>query len=67
VKINRIKHGRKTTNIVLIMAVILILVVVIISEVTVWTGLLLSRVHSVRFTHTHEDMMGIGHVIFLMY
>jgi hypothetical protein len=46
------------------MAVILILVVVIISEVTVWTGLLLGRVHNVRFTHTHEDMMGIGHVIF---
>ena len=67
-KLNTCKSGVKSRNVTVLdrmnMAVILILVVVIISEVTVWTGLLLSRVHNVRFTHTHEDMMGIGHVIF---
>jgi hypothetical protein len=59
-----VKSRNVTVNDRMNMAVILILVVVIISEVTVWTGLLLGRVHNVRFTHTHEDMMGIGHVIF---
>lgn len=45
-------------------AVILIMVFVVISEVAVSTSIVLSRVSKIRFTRSHEELVGIGRIIF---
>ena len=45
-------------------AVILIMLFVVISEVAVSTSIALSRVNRIRFTRSHEELIGIGHIIF---
>ncbi|XP_052092308.1 sex peptide receptor-related protein 2-like [Mytilus californianus] len=45
-------------------AVILIMIFIVVTEAILQTTFLISRIKGIRFTDTHEELVGVGHIIF---
>lgn len=46
------------------LAVVLMMSCIVCTELTVWTGFLLSRVNKIRFTKVHIELLALGYIIF---
>ncbi|XP_071153324.1 sex peptide receptor-related protein 2-like [Mytilus edulis] len=45
-------------------AVILMMIFIVVTEAILQTAFMISRIKGIRFTDTHEELIGIGHIIF---